>query len=263
MRCVLLLLLLIVLPVASRAQGPPLLDVPFEATPQPVVHLMLRLAGVTWRDHVVDLGCGDGRIPIAAAKHFGASGDCIDLDPERVREATEAVALQGVASRVSVRRGDLFEASLDRATVVTLFLWPEMNLRLRPKLLALAPGTRVVSLDHDMGDWVPDRLVMVPHPRLGQTPLFLWVVPAQVSGRWLVADDRGDREIAITQSFQLLQIETSIAGPPGIVTGTGRVTGRAVELSISPTGSPRDAFIGRLGSDGALTGQGWTGRRRP
>jgi ribosomal protein L11 methylase PrmA len=147
--------------------------VPFVATDQQVVEEMLRLARVGKDDVVYDLGCGDGRIVIRAAKAYGARGVGVDIDPARVREAKDNAAQAGVADKVTIRQQDLFETDLREATVVTLYLLPEVNLRLRPKLLSeLKPGTRVVSHNFDMGDWTPERVVQV-----GNATVYLWTVP--------------------------------------------------------------------------------------
>jgi ribosomal protein L11 methylase PrmA len=135
---------------------------------------MLKLAGVTKADVVYDLGCGDGRIVIAAARDFGARGVGIDIDPQRIAESQENARTAGVAGRVIFREQDLFEADFREATVVTLFLWPSLNLKLRPKLLKeLKPGTRIVSYMHDMGDWAAEKSVDV-----GYRQIHLWTVPA-------------------------------------------------------------------------------------
>jgi tRNA G37 N-methylase Trm5 len=132
---------------------------------------MLRLANVKRGDVVYDLGSGDGRIVIAAAKR-GARGVGIDINPERVEEGTRNARAAKVADRVRFLNQDLFESDLGEATVVTLYLLPRLNLKLRPKLLAeLKPGTRVVSHGFDMGDWKPDRTVMV-----GDTAIHLWTI---------------------------------------------------------------------------------------
>jgi ribosomal protein L11 methylase PrmA len=138
---------------------------------------MLELAGVNADDLVFDLGCGDGRVVIAAVESRGARGVCIDIDPARIRESRENARRAGVEQRITFIQQDLFEADLERATVVMLFLWPEVNLRLRPKLLReLAPGTRIVSHYHDMGDWAPERVVHVAF-RGRSRPVYLWRVP--------------------------------------------------------------------------------------
>jgi SAM-dependent methyltransferase len=156
-------------PAATR---PP--DVPFEPTPPEIVDTMLDLAGVKAGDVVYDLGCGDGRIVVRAAER-GARGVGIDIDPARIRDSRARAKAAGVERRVEFRQGDLFEADVRPATVVTLFLYPEVNLRLRPRLLAqLRPGTRVVSYMHDMGDWKPDRTL----PVSGGHNVYLWIIPA-------------------------------------------------------------------------------------
>ncbi|HEY5722958.1 MAG TPA: methyltransferase domain-containing protein [Allosphingosinicella sp.] len=150
-------------------------DVEYEPTPHRVVRTMLRMARVRPGDVVYDLGSGDGRIPIAAARDFGARGVGIDIDPVRIAEANANARKAGVRDRVVFRQEDLFEADFRDATVVTLFLWPDLNLRLRPRLLAeLAPGTRIVSYWHDMGDWEPERSIDA-----GEAWVFLWTVPAR------------------------------------------------------------------------------------
>jgi len=147
-------------------------DVPYVPSPEHVVSGLLKLAGVHKGDVVYDLGCGDGRIVIAAAKDFGAHGIGIDINPERIKEAEDNARKAGVTGEVAFRLGDLFEARMDDATVVTLYLLPSVNLRLKPKLLRdLKPGTRVVSHSFDMGDWKPDKTTDVE----GRT-LYLWII---------------------------------------------------------------------------------------
>jgi ribosomal protein L11 methylase PrmA len=136
---------------------------------------MLRLANVNKGDVVYDLGCGDGRIVIAAAEKFGARGVGIDIDPERIQEAQENARKAGVTARVRFRNEDLFEADISEATVVTLYLLPWVDLKLRPKLWSeLKPGTRIVSHSHDMGDWKPEKEVEVD----GAT-IYYWTIPAK------------------------------------------------------------------------------------
>jgi precorrin-6B methylase 2 len=148
-------------------------DVPYEPSPYPVVRAMLELAEVKPGDIVYDLGSGDGRIPITAAREFGARAVGIELDPRLVARARENAQKEGVADRVEFRIGDLFEANIGDASVVTLFLWPEVNIKLRPKLLAeLKPGTRVVSHWHDMDEWNPETARSV-----SGRPLYLWRIP--------------------------------------------------------------------------------------
>lgn len=159
---------------STRAQLPGL-DVAYASTPPAVVDAMLELGQVTSDDVVYDLGCGDGRIVVAAATRRGARGVGIDIDPERITEAVALARQEGVAARVTFIRGDLFQADIRDATVVMLYLQPEPNLRLRPRLLSeLRPGTRVVSHSYDMGDWVPDAVRRVAGRRI-----YLWTIPAR------------------------------------------------------------------------------------
>jgi ubiquinone/menaquinone biosynthesis C-methylase UbiE len=158
---------------AARAQYDEY-EVPYVPTPEDVVEQMLKLAGVHKGDTLYDLGSGDGRIVITAAKKFGIRGVGIDINPERIREATENAKKAGVTDLVTFREGDLFQADISRATVVTMYLLPSVNIRLKPKLLReLKPGSRLVSHDFDMGDWKPDKEVKLP----GHT-IYFWVIPA-------------------------------------------------------------------------------------
>jgi SAM-dependent methyltransferase len=148
-------------------------DVPFVPTPDAVVARMLTLAKVGPKDVVYDLGSGDGRIVITAARKHGARGVGIDIDPERIKEARANARKAGVAGRVEFREGDLFKADISAASVVTLYLLPSVNLQLRPKLLSeLKPGTRIVSHGFDMGDWQPAATAKV-----GGSTVYYWVVP--------------------------------------------------------------------------------------
>jgi SAM-dependent methyltransferase len=152
-------------------------DVPYVPTPQAVVDEMLKLANVTKGDVVYDLGSGDGRLVITAVKKFGAKrGFGVDIDPERIKESNENAKVAGVTDRVSFAVQDLFQTDFKEATVVTLYLLPEVNLKLRPKLLSdLKPGTRIVSHAFDMGDWQPEKTVTVSP---GGQRIFLWRIPA-------------------------------------------------------------------------------------
>ena len=161
----------------SLAHGQPgAPGVRYEPSPTPVVQAMTELAAVGPRDVVYDLGCGDGRIVIAAAK-LGARAVCVDIDPLRIADAQENARSAGVAERIEFRNQDLFAVDLSDASVVMLFLSPEFNLRLRSRLQALAPGTRIVSHWHGMGDWKPQKELSV---RRGwrEHPVYLWVIGA-------------------------------------------------------------------------------------
>ena len=153
-------------------------DVIYDPTPHNVVADMLRLANVHAGDLVYDLGCGDGRTVIAAAK-LGARGVCVDIDPRRIRESRANAAAAGVADRIRFQEADLFTTDFHDASVVILFLWPDLNLKLRPRLLAeLAPGTRVISYIHNMGDWAPGHTVRVKGAH-GERNLYSWIIPAR------------------------------------------------------------------------------------
>lgn len=158
-------------------------DAPYVPTSPHVVDTMLEVAGVSSDDVVYDLGSGDGRIPIAAAKTFGARGVGIEIDSALVAKARAKARAAGVADRVRFRQGDLFNADLRDATVVTLYLWPEVNIRLRPKLLReLDPGDRIVSHDFRMGTWTPEREVFAGEGNTGPERVYLWTVPEEVPG---------------------------------------------------------------------------------
>lgn len=156
------------------------LDVPYVPTPNEVVAQMLEIANVTGNDVIYDLGSGDGRIVITAAQKLGTRGVGVDINPERIKEANENARQAGVTDRVQFRQQDLFQTDLSEATVVTLYLLPEVNLQLRSKLLKeLKPGTRIVSHDFNMGEWKPERVVQVKGPTREHT-LYFWVVPENV-----------------------------------------------------------------------------------
>lgn len=165
-------------------------DAPFVATSHRVVRGMLKMANVTEEDVVFDLGSGDGRIPITAANEFGARGVGIEIDSSLVAKSRARAQALGVAGRVEFRREDFFQADLSEATVVTLYLWPELNVRLRPKLLrVLDPGDRIVSHDFRMGDWEPDRRVDMGRGNTGQETVFLWTVPEEISPELMEISD--------------------------------------------------------------------------
>jgi len=181
MRLATVILLTASLGTAQTPQPKRELDVPYVPTTETAVAAMLRLAGVTQNDVVYDLGCGDGRIVIAAAKTYGAHAVGIDINPERIAEAKANAKKAGVESLVRFEENDLFKADIKDATVVTLFLLTSVNMKLRPKLLAeLKPGTRVVSNTFDMGDWAPEKEFDVPlsdDRSYFSRKLFLWTVP--------------------------------------------------------------------------------------
>ena len=212
---------------AARAQFAD--EVPFITTPDHVTVAMLQLAGVGPADRVIDLGSGDGRIVITAARRFGARGLGVEIVPDLVAQSRENARRAGVADRTEFREQDLFATDLSGASVITMYLLPEVNLQLRPRLLALAPGTRIVSHDWDMGDWLPDRTltVAVPEKTIGRekaSRLHLWVVPARVDGLWCGAKGLALR---IEQRHQEFRMQADQGAERR--TWTGRIHGAALE----------------------------------
>jgi SAM-dependent methyltransferase len=180
------------------AAAEPDLEVPYVPTPPELVDRMLDLAGVGPSDYLIDLGCGDGRIAIAAARR-GARALGVDLDPTRIAEAVAAAAFAGLADRARFRREDLFRTAIWEANVIALYLLPSVNLRLRPRLLTeLRPGSRVVSHNFDMGDWRPEA---DEHHDSGR--VLLWTVPAIAGGSWTMsAPDGEEYALELDQRFQ-------------------------------------------------------------
>jgi SAM-dependent methyltransferase len=177
------------------------LDVPYEPSSEEVVKTMLEIAKVERNDLVYDLGCGDGRIVIAAAQKAGARGVGVDLDPERVKESLENARKAKVTDRVEFFQQDLFQTDISKATVVMLYLWPEVNLKLRPKLLReLKPGTRIVSHSHGMGDWETDQTITAAEGHR----VHFWVIPANVTGTWdwEMPGEKNRYVLKLNQKFQ-------------------------------------------------------------
>jgi SAM-dependent methyltransferase len=182
-------------------------EVPFITTPDAVTLAMLQLAGVGPADRLVDLGSGDGRIVITAARRFGARGLGVEIVPDLVARSRENARQAGVADRAEFREQDLFTLDLAPFSVVTMYLLPQVNLQLRERLLALAPGTRIVSHDWDLGDWQPDRSLTldVPDKAIGRerkSTLHLWVVPARLAGWWCA----GNSGLFVRQHYQRVSV---------------------------------------------------------
>jgi SAM-dependent methyltransferase len=191
---------------AQRAERPAL-DVPYVPTPPEVVEHMLQMADVRPGDFVIDLGSGDGRIAIAAAKK-GARAFGVDIDPERVQEAQENARKAGVQDKVSFERRNLFDTRISDASVLTMYLLTNVNLQLRPRILEeLKPGTRVVSHAFDLGDWKADQ-----HAEIGHRQVFMWVVPAKVDGRWQVQAGAENFGLVLQQRYQNFTGQAEIGG---------------------------------------------------
>ena len=221
-------------PATSAPPAPPapaaIEDVPFITTPDHVTVAMLELAGVGPRDHVIDLGSGDGRIVITAARRFGATGLGVEIVPDLVAQSRDSARRAGVEGRTRFEVQDLFATDLAPASVITMYLLPEVNLALRPRLLALAPGTRIVSHDWDLGDWTPDRTLTlaVPQKTIGReklSRLHLWTVPARVAGLW--CGTRG-ATLEVAQRFQTVQ--ATLRSVDDLRSYSGRVDGRSLRL---------------------------------
>jgi len=254
------------------SQAQPMEEVPFVTSPDNVTLEMLRLADVGPTDHVIDLGSGDGRIVILAAQRFGATGLGVEIDPNLVQQSRRHARDAGVASRVKFLEQDLFKTELAAATVVTMYLLPEVNMALRPSVLALKPGTRIVSHDWDMGDWKPDQtsVLAVPDKKVGlakSSKVHLWVVPARVNGLWCGSD----ASLQVTQRHQ----EFSARLVQGSATRAldGRIRGTALRAT-SPANPPAGEAALELqatgdglrvtGGSGALAAlQGQAFRRAP
>ena len=203
------------------AQAPP-----FITTPDEVVERMLRLAGTGPGDTVVDLGSGDGRIVIAAAKLFGARGVGIELDGRLVERSRDNARQAEVAERVSFVEGDVLATDISQASVVTVYLLPFLIDKLQPRFLEMKPGTRVVSHAFGMVGWKPDRAETIrltqPHPGQGdESMLYLWVVPAEVRGNW----QSSDLKLRIYQNYQELEVEGTLGGRRPLSGAQGAVAG--------------------------------------
>lgn len=211
------------------------LDVPFVATPHNVVVEMLRIAEVQKGDVLYDLGCGDGRIVIAAAQKAGAHAVGVEIDPQRIRESQANAVKARVEHLVKFLEQDFFKTDLREASVVTLYLLPFLNVRLRPKLLAeLKPGSRIVSHDFRMGEWIPDRSLFVLSGKRLHT-LYCWVVPANVSGTWTLKLKAGFNEysynLQLDQVFQFVQGDLT-AGESRFLLKDVQLTGDRLHFTV-------------------------------
>jgi hypothetical protein len=239
-------------------------DVPYVPTPANVVETMLNMAKVGPNDYLIDLGSGDGRIVIAAAKRFGTRGFGVDIDGALVSEAQRAAQKEGVSDKVAFYTRNLFITDISKATVITMYLFPQVNMRLRPRLFTeLRPGTRIVSHDFDMDNWKPDDRVTVPVPNkpFGEpkSDVFLWIIPANAAGTWRWQLGSGaaarDYQVVLEQTFQMLGGQATVGAQPAQI-GNARMRGEAIEFALVARVDGRDLrheFSGRVSGD-AITG---------
>ena len=221
------------------------LDVPYVPTPQDVVDRMLDMAKLTKDDFHIDLGSGDGRIAVTAAKR-GARSIGVDLNPTRIAEANENAQKAGVTDRVTFVLGNLFEMDISKANVLTMYLLQGVNLQLRPKILSdLRPGSRVVSHAFSMNDWEPDQ-----HVNLNGRNLYLWIVPGKAEGAWQAESGGRKFTLSLKQAFQKLTGTATVDGKS--VPVTGRLIGNAIELSTN-LGSGTTQLRGEI-KDNAIQG---------
>jgi hypothetical protein len=228
-------------------------DVVWVPTPESLVEKMLDMAKVTAKDYVIDLGSGDGRTVIAAAKR-GARAHGIEYNADMVSLAQRNAAREGVSARATFAKADLFESDFSKATVLTLFLLPEINLKLRPKILNLRPGTRVVSNSFDMEDWKADQTVMASENCTSWCEAYLWIVPAKVQGTWKLADG----ELTIKQSFQ------TVHGTLKTADGTTKISNGKLNGEQITFNAGRTRYTGRVSGDeihGKVGGGSWRATR--
>jgi SAM-dependent methyltransferase len=214
-------------------------DVIWVPTPQSLVDKMLDMGKVTAKDYVIDLGSGDGRTVITAAKR-GAKALGIEYNPDMVELSKRNAAKEGVTDKASFMKADLFESDFSQATVITMFLLPDINLKLRPKILNLKPGTRIVSNSFTMGDWSSDDTVIAKDGCVSYCTAYLWIVPAKVEGNWQLADG----ELALKQTYQMISGTLKRAGNT-VQIANGKLNGD--QITFNAAGS---LYTGRVTSNG-------------
>ena len=239
-------------------------DVIWVPTPDDLVDRMLRMAQTTPKDFVVDLGSGDGRTPIAAAKKFGARALGIEFNPDMVDLSNRNATREGVSANAKFIRGDIFETDFTQATVVTMYLLPGLNLKLRPKILDMKPGTRVVSHQFNMDDWQPDETTSLDGRRA-----YLWIVPAKVNGTWRILSGSEVWDATLEQRYQVVDGSIRLGGLNAGLRET-RLVGDRISFSFVDNGGVRRDFAGRVNGaaiEGTVRADGgaetrWTATRR-
>lgn len=271
-RCPLAFALIALLLPGVRGQDPSGEGVPYIRTPQVVVDKMLDLAQVGPDDFLIDLGSGDGRIVITAAQNRGARGFGVELDPRLVEASNTAAREAGVADRAQFFACDLFDTDISQASVLTMYLLPEFNLRLRPRILAeLKPGSRVVSHDWDMGEWQPDAKAVLeglvkPVMPIQASTVYLWIVPAKVGGQWTLQFDgapAASMELEFQQRFQVISGVVKRDKARSSLQNAD-LRGTEIRFAVADAARPASAplqFSGRVDGDRmdgtTATGQRW------
>jgi hypothetical protein len=229
-------------------------DVVWVPTPQALVDKMLDMAGVTSQDFVMDLGSGDGRTVITAAKR-GARAQGIEYNPDMVELSKQNAEKEGVSARAEFIKADLFETDLSKATVITMFLLPDINLRLRPKILDLKPGTRVVSNTFTMEDWNADEIATIGAECTSWCTALFWIVPAKAAGTWTIPNG----ELTLTQTFQMVA-GTARFGERSAPISDGRLRGEQITFTVGGvkyTGTVNGTSMGGTATSGS-TSTTWT-----
>lgn len=234
------------------------LDVPYVPTPEAVVDKMLEVGEVDKDDFLIDLGSGDGRIPITAAKRFGTRGMGVDLDPVRIAEAKANAQAAHVTDKVEFIERDLFQTDISKATVLTMYLLSSVNRKLRPRILQeLKPGTRVVSHSFDMDDWEPDQ-----HEKVDYKSVYLWIVPAHAAGVWQISNkgsEASEFKLTLNQEFQELKGHAQIDGQE-VPIQNGHMKGERIHFELAVDGGTPRPYEGIV-SNGRIEGEEWQASR--
>jgi precorrin-6B methylase 2 len=222
-------------------------DVIWIPTPTDLAERMLKVANVTQNDLVYDLGAGDGKIAILAAKEFKATAIGIEFNPDMAEYARKNVQRAGVSNKVSIITGDIFKEDFSKATVVTLYLLPALNIRLRPTILAMKPGTRVVSNTFTMGNWTADQTVQSDTGHMG----YLWIVPARVEGSWIISGLPGvsnshSMRLSILQQYQEITGTLQTPGKPNSISIKGRLNGDQISFEYRDQSGVLRTFVGNV-----------------
>ena len=230
-------------------------DVIWVPTPDELVNRMLTMAKVTPKDYVVDLGAGDGKIAIAAGKNFGATALGIEYNPDMAKLAQCFVQAEGVGDKVKIIQGDIFKEDFSKATVITMYLLPELNLRLRPTILAMKPGTRVTSHQFTMGEWEADEKAEIEY-----RTAYLWIVPAKVEGNWSFREDGGKTSFSVElkQQFQRISGDAVMGGNKNPLVGAA-LRGEEVRFAFNDDKGQTRTLSGKVRGNeitGTLRGPG-------